>query len=103
VRDVNHPPLEEVPLADVLHAFSDPVRLEIVRSLQRSGELCCGALETTVSKSTLSHHLKVLREAGVTWTRVDGTQRFVSLRTEEFEYRFPGLLGTVVDCAAQAR
>jgi DNA-binding transcriptional ArsR family regulator len=103
VRNVNHPPLEEVPLADVLHAFSDPVRLEIVRALKRRGEQCCGELETTVSKSTLSHHLKVLRQAGVTWTRVDGTQRFVSLRTADLDDRFPGLLETVVDCAGQAR
>jgi DNA-binding transcriptional ArsR family regulator len=49
-----------------------------------------------VAKSTLSHHLKVLRDAGLTRTRAEGVQRFVSLRTEDIELRFPGLLGSVL-------
>jgi DNA-binding transcriptional ArsR family regulator len=81
----------------VLHALSDPVRLEIVRALDESAELACGRLQPPVSKSTLSHHLKVLREAGVTRTRAEGTQRLVSLRADELEARFPGLLDCVLE------
>lgn len=77
--------------------MSDPVRLEIVRELHDDGELSCSHLRTPVSKSTLSHHLKVLRDAGVTWTRLEGTQRLVSLRQEDLEGRFPGLLSCVLE------
>jgi len=65
MREPHHPSCEELELPAVLHALSDPVRLEIVRKLSDSGERCCGELEVPVSKSTLSHHLKVLRQAGV--------------------------------------
>jgi DNA-binding transcriptional ArsR family regulator len=96
VRAVAHPQLHGVELADVLHALSDPVRLEIVRRLAEGEETPCGCLCQSVSKSTLSHHLKVLREAGLTQTRANGTSRFVSLREAELESRFPGLLDAVL-------
>ena len=85
----------------MLHALSDPVRLDIVRSLAVRGERCCGDLDVPVSKSTLSHHLKVLRQAGLTQTRPDGTQRLLSLREAEIEARFPGLLDAVLNDARQ--
>jgi DNA-binding transcriptional ArsR family regulator len=96
MRTAHHPKIESVELAEVLHALSDPVRLEIVRCLARKGECCCGEVSVSVSKSTLSHHLKVLRQAGLTSTRADGTQRFVSLRRAEVETRFPRLLDAVL-------
>lgn len=99
MRTVDHPSLGEVELSDVLHALSDPVRLEIVRLLAAEGERACGAFCAPVSKSTLSHHLKVLREAGLTQTRPAGTQRLISLRREELEERFPELLDSVLGCA----
>ena len=86
-------------LADVLHALSDPVRLRIVRALAESDEQSCSAVEASVAKSTLSHHFKVLREAGVTHTRVNGTHRYVSLRREDLEERFPGLLSSVLEAS----
>lgn len=91
--------MEELSLPDVLHALSDPVRLQIVRSLADREEQNCSAVEASVSKSTLSHHFKVLREAGVTHTRVNGTHRLVSLRRDELEERFPGLLTSVLDAS----
>lgn len=84
-------------MPSVLHALSDPVRLEIVRSLHGHSERSCSHIPATVSKSTLSHHLKVLREAGVTHTRAEGTQRLVSLRSDDLEARFPGLLACVLN------
>jgi DNA-binding transcriptional ArsR family regulator len=96
MRNLHHPRIDEVSLPDVLHALSDPVRLQIVRALAEQAEQSCSAVEASVSKSTLSHHFKVLREAGVTHTRVNGTHRYVSLRGDELESRFPGLLGSVL-------
>jgi len=98
MRSVHHPTLDDLRLPDVLHALSDPVRLDIVGHLASAGgeECACGALCSSVSKSTLSHHLKVLREAGITRTRANGTHRLVSLREDELEQRFPGLLGSVL-------
>jgi DNA-binding transcriptional ArsR family regulator len=97
-----HPPPEEFELAAVLHALSDPIRLRIVRSLAEHGACNCGLFAVPVAKSTLSHHLRVLREAGVTLTEPVGTQRVVSLRREELDARFPGLLDAVLAAAPAA-
>ncbi len=96
MRAIAHPVTEQLSLSGVLHALSDPVRLEIVHALQLAAELPCGKLEVPVTKSTLSHHLKVLRDAGLTQTRAEGVHRFVSLRSRDVEARFPGLLGCVL-------
>jgi DNA-binding transcriptional ArsR family regulator len=93
---VTHPPAAELELAAVLHALSDPVRLRIVRSLAVEGPRTCGTFDVPVAKSTLSHHFRVLREAGVTLTEPDGTQRVVSLRSDDLNERFPGLLSAVL-------
>jgi DNA-binding transcriptional ArsR family regulator len=98
MRHLHHPRIDEVTLPDVLHALSDPVRLQIVRSLAEKEQSCSG-VESSVSKSTLSHHFKVLREAGVTHTRVNGTHRYISLRRAELEERFPGVLGSVLEAS----
>ena len=95
---VTHPALGQVELPDLLHALSDPVRLDIIRCLARNGECACGSFPVSVSKSTLSHHLKVLRQAGLTQTRPDGTLRLISLRREELDERFPELLDSVLSC-----
>ncbi len=97
MRIISHPSTEQLSLPGVLYALSDPVRLEIVGMLHEQPELSCGRIEVPVSKSTLSHHLKVLREAGLTLTRAEGVQRFVSLRRNDVEARFPGLLGCVLE------
>jgi DNA-binding transcriptional ArsR family regulator len=102
LRTIHHPSIDEVELPDLLHALGDPVRLEIVRHLAEHPNQTCGALDTRVAKSTLSHHLKVLREAGVTRTHADGTQRLVSLRSAELDERFPGVLDSVLGAAQPA-
>ena len=96
---VSHPPAEALELPPVLHALSDPIRLQIVRSLAESGARSCGTFAVPVAKSTLSHHLRVLREAGVTLTEPSGTQRVVSLRRTDLDARFPGLLDAVLAAA----
>ncbi|MDA0184107.1 helix-turn-helix domain-containing protein [Solirubrobacter phytolaccae] len=93
------PDLEAVSLAAIMAALSDPVRVAIVRELAVRGESSCGACDVGVSKATRSHHFKVLREAGLTRTRAEGTHRLVALRRDEVESRFPGLLVAVLAAA----
>lgn len=102
MRIISHPVREQLSLPGVLHALSDPVRLGIVESLRAGDELSCGALEVPISKSTLSHHLKVLRDAGLTQTRAEGVHRFVSLRRDDIEALFPGLLDCVLAHSEQS-
>ncbi len=97
MRQLHHPELETVALSAILHALSDPVRLQIVRTLSESGEQCCGACGPDIPKPTMSHHFKVLREAGVLFVRAEGTQRCISLRSSELNDRFPGLLPAVLN------
>ncbi|ONI80006.1 hypothetical protein ALI144C_23100 [Actinosynnema sp. ALI-1.44] len=80
----------------VLHALADPVRLHLVRQLREAdGAIACGRFDTTVAKSTLSHHFKILREAGVIATHREGGNAFNVLRTEEMDAAFPGLLNAI--------
>ncbi len=96
MRDPHHPAREEFELSDVLHALSDPARLAIVRELQSCGECTCGKFEMAISKATLSHHFRVLREAGVIHQRPDGRKRILSLRRPDLDARFPGLIDAVL-------
>jgi DNA-binding transcriptional ArsR family regulator len=90
------PATDDLDMTTVLQALGDPVRLRIVRVLADEGERACGTVELGVSKATRSHHFKVLREAGVTHTRVEGTHRYVTLRRADVDARFPGLLDAVL-------
>jgi DNA-binding transcriptional ArsR family regulator len=92
---LEQPELDAIELADVLHALSDPARLEIVRGLDADGERQCGSFDLGLTKATRSHHFKVLREAGLTFTRLEGTARYVTLRRAEIDSKFPGLLDAV--------
>jgi DNA-binding transcriptional ArsR family regulator len=94
---LNHPNREELQIADVLHALSDPQRLSIVRCLAESPTpRRCGSFDLDVTKSTLTHHFRVLREAGVIDQREEGTARLNSLRRKDLDERFPGLLDAVL-------
>jgi DNA-binding transcriptional ArsR family regulator len=94
------PARDEIDLAAVLHALSDPVRLGIVCGLRRSGdERRCGSFDAPVSKSTLTHHFRVLREAGVIVQRQEGTARLSRLRSDDLEARFPGVLEAILSAA----
>jgi DNA-binding transcriptional ArsR family regulator len=100
-NELHFPERSELRLVDVLHALSDPVRLRIAETLDEvDGALACADLALPVSKSTASHHLKVLREAGVVRCRIEGTRRYYSLRRDDLEFRFPGVLDTVLKAAA---
>jgi DNA-binding transcriptional ArsR family regulator len=83
----------------VLHALSDPVRLKIVAALASEAEQTCASFDVPVTKSTCTHHFKVLREAGVIQQRQDGTARLNTLRREDLDARFPGLLDSILHSA----
>jgi DNA-binding transcriptional ArsR family regulator len=84
-------------LQDVLEALSDPVRLEMVRRLAAAGEpVACADLYESVSKSTASHHFKVLREAGLTERTNIGGQTHQRLRLDDLEASFPGVVSSIV-------
>jgi DNA-binding transcriptional ArsR family regulator len=99
-HDIPHPALDDLDLATVLHALSDPVRLEIVAGLAGGEERACGSFDVAVTKSTCTHHFRVLREAGLIRQRQQGTMRLNTLRRDDLEARFPGLLGTILKAAA---
>jgi DNA-binding transcriptional ArsR family regulator len=93
-----HPAREDLELAAVLHALSDPHRLEIIRMLAADPQpRPCGTFGLDVSKSTLTHHFRVLREAGVIEQQRVGTSKLTSLRRDDLEGRFPGLLDAVLE------
>lgn len=96
MRAFKHPPVEDLVLERVLYALSDPVRMEIVRHLAGVDEASCGELDGGRPKSSMSHHFRVLRDAGLVHTRHVGTTRMNSLRAEVLENRFPGLLKVVL-------
>jgi len=93
-----------VPVADlttVLQALGDPVRIAIVRSLaQTDGARACGSFYLPVAKSTLSHHFRVLREAGLIEQRCEGTRKLTSLRRADVNAVFPGLLDSILHAVA---
>lgn len=96
----DQPSVETIELTAVMHALSDDARLAVVRELACGGERPCGSFDLGVSKATASHHFRVLREAGITETRVDGKRRLLSLRRDDLDARFPGLLTAVLAAAA---
>ena len=89
-------------LVTVLSALAEPTRLRIVGMLaEPTGERAWKDIDLPIAQSTLSHHLKILRNAGLVRNRTEGTRCFVSLRSHEVEGRFPGLLETVLNCRDQ--
>ncbi len=97
MRAIQQPKIEEVALSEVMYALSDPVRLEIVRQLATTNRpMTCGELVMGRPKSSMSHHFRILREAGLVKTVVDGKEHFNSLRSTDMEKHFPGVLKAVL-------
>jgi DNA-binding transcriptional ArsR family regulator len=93
----------ETELTAVLQALGDPARLEIVRALADRDEIACGAFDLGLAPSTMSHHLQVLRDAGLVETHRDGHRKLNVLRRDELDERIPGLLASVLAAAPSLR
>jgi len=93
----------EIELTTLLQALGDPVRLQIVRSLAEREEVACGAFELGLAPSTMSHHLQVLRDAGLVDTRREGHHKLNTLRRDDVDAQFPGLLASVLAAAPSLR
>jgi DNA-binding transcriptional ArsR family regulator len=91
---IPHPATSALDLATIMRTVGDPVRLDMVRLLADGREWSCTELAEAIDvpSSTGSYHMRLLREAGVTRTRADGVRRFISLRRDDLEERFPGLV-----------
>lgn len=84
-------------IGEVLQALADPIRLSIVRALADSdGELACGMFDLPVGKPTLSHHFRVLREAGLIASRMEGTRKLIRLRRDDIDAAHPHLVDAVL-------
>lgn len=96
MRALKHPPTTDIELTRVLHALSDPVRLEVVQRLARQGTASCSDLDMGRPKSTMTHHFRILREAGVIRTTLQGAAHINTLRRAELDRLFPGLLAAIL-------
>ncbi len=92
------PSPDQFELTGVMYALSDPTRLAIVGQLasSRGRPLSCTALLADRPKSSMSHHFKILRQAGVIETTAEGKEHLNRLRIGDLEARFPGLMKTVL-------
>ncbi|MEU3607030.1 helix-turn-helix domain-containing protein [Streptomyces sp. NPDC035033] len=102
VKPLQHPRAEDINIYAVLHALAEPTRMRIVRTLAEADGKPCGTFGINLSKSTLSAHFKVLREAGlIRQETAPGNSRVNTLRREELDARFPGLLDSVLGAVEQ--
>ena len=102
MRPLFHPPIEDVTVEGILHALSDPVRVAIFTDLANSdcAYNCSTFLNVTekkIPKSTLSHHFKALREAGLIRAERRGVEMHNTSRCPEIDSRFPGLLNAIIN------
>jgi DNA-binding transcriptional ArsR family regulator len=98
MKNLNHPAKEDISLLAILYALSEPLRFSIIEQLANGEELTCGGFKLPFSKgkSTMTHHFKVLRDAGLINTRVDGREHYTSLRRIDIEDRFPNLIDALI-------
>lgn len=93
----SEPQKTDLELTAILYALSDATRLQIVRSLTKTEEIACGYFDIDMPKSSLSHHFRVLRNAGVITSRREGTALLNRLRRSDLDERFPGLLKAILN------
>jgi DNA-binding transcriptional ArsR family regulator len=103
--EVTEPAAEDFELPRVLAALADPHRLAAVRFVAHHGESWCSQVIQEAglgtSKSTFSHHLRILREAGIMTKRIQGARGYMSLRKNDLDRRFPGLIDSILSADTQ--
>ena len=102
MRSLPHPTREQLELPAILDALSDPTRLKLFIEISQRDESPCGAFTHLASKTNVTYHVQRLREAGLVWVRIQGTSRLISLRREDVDARFPGLLDSILAAARDA-
>jgi len=99
------PAVQDIALPRVLAALADPHRLAAVRFVARHGESWCAQVieeaELPMTKPTFSHHLRILREAGIISKRIQGARGYMSLRKDDLDLRFPGLIDSIIAADAE--
>ena len=101
MRPLFHPSVDDVSVEGILHALSDPVRVAMYADIvgAECTQNCSHFLKVrgkSIPKSTLSQHLKVLREAGLIRGERRGVEMHHTSRCAEIENRFPGLILAIV-------
>ena len=101
MKPLVHPAIEDVPLEAVLHALTDPVRVGLfVEINNQEGSSSCvklvSVLDKPIPKSTLSQHMRILREAGLIRGERHGVEMRNTSRYAEVDARYPGLLLAIV-------
>ncbi len=94
-----HPERDQIRIDGVLSALGNPIRLAVVRQLDVNGEQNCTNVLHSLgmsAKSTMTHHWRVLRDSGVIWQHPAGRENLLSLRREDLDARFPGLLNSII-------
>jgi DNA-binding transcriptional ArsR family regulator len=103
--DVVEPAPEDFQLPRILAALADPNRLTAVRFVAHNGESWCSQVMDEamlpMTKSTFSHHLRILREAGVLTKRIQGARGYTKLRKDDLDRRFPGLIDSIVNVVTE--
>lgn len=92
-----YPEREDITIYGILAALSDPTRLQIVRQLAQTEECCPFEFLDMASKQNLTHHMKVLREAGLVQSRYEGRNKYIWLRRELIDEIYPGLLDGILN------
>ena len=96
MRRIARPDIAKIDITQLLYALSDPDRLEIVKKLANKKSMTCGELNCDRPKSSMSHHFKILRDAGIIETLIEGKEHLNSLRSVELEKKFPSLLKSIL-------
>ena len=101
MKPLVHPAIEDVPLAAILHALADPVRVAlfakiVAQECPRNCTMLLSVLDAPIPKSTLSQHLRILREAGLIHGERHGVEMRNAARCAEIESHYPGLLPSIV-------
>jgi DNA-binding transcriptional ArsR family regulator len=96
-KQLPQPDRDKIRVDAVLQALGEPVRLLIVRALADAPNgIACGEIDLPVTASTRAHHLRTLREAGVLTTHTEGTRRISTLRRDDLDALYPGLIDGVL-------
>ena len=96
MRSLHHPAREDLTLPSIFRALSDPKRLLIFKHLAIHGPRACTDVGLHLSKPLLSHHFRVLRDAGLIHTSIEGRNHINSVRKEDLENQYPGLLAALL-------